>query len=167
MRPKMLLAVDGSELSNKAVEHVGNVVCQCKDFEITLLHVVDIPPSLREHEGSIDPDRERMIEKELADRRDEWLEERCNELEKTIFQPARQVLKNKGVTKDTASIHTKVAADVHSDVAFAIINEAKQGDYGILVIGRRGKSTLKEFLMGAVVHKVMHQQKNCAVWVVE
>jgi nucleotide-binding universal stress UspA family protein len=165
-----MLAVDGSELSNRAVEHVGDVFSQCSQcghLEITLLHVLDLPPSLREHQGAGDPDEERRLEEDLMARRQAWLEERRKELEETIFEPARRILKSKGISGERVKIRTKVAADAHSDEAYAIVNETRLGDHGILVLGRRGKSTLQEFIMGSVVHKVMHQAKNFAVWVVE
>jgi nucleotide-binding universal stress UspA family protein len=167
MTPDVLLAVDGSEKSNKAVDHVGDVVCKCGDFRITLMHVIDVPPAFREHPGSEDPDEERRLEAELKESKQQWMKDSQAELEKTIFGPARERLAAKGVTVDNVKIRTKVAADAHSDVAAAIVDEAKRGEYGIVAIGRRGKSTLKAFLMGTVVHKVVHQVEGCAVWVVE
>lgn len=163
----VLLAVDGSEKSNRAVDHVGDVVSKCGDFRVTLLHVIDVPPAFREHPGSEDPDEERRLEAELKESKQQWMKESQTELEKSIFGPAKERLAAKGVTMDNTRIRTKVAADAHSDVAAAIVDEAKRGDYGVVAIGRRGKSTLKTFLMGTVVHKVVHNVEGCAVWVVE
>jgi len=167
MKPKVLLAIDGSKMANRAVEHVGNVVCQCREFEITLLHVVDVPPSFLEHPGAGDPDEERRLEEELKDRKRQWMEETERRIDKEIFEPARKVLEAKGATKDAATLKTKVVGDSHADASFAIINEVKSGGYGILVLGRRGRSTFKEFMMGSVVHKAVHQVEGCTVWVVQ
>lgn len=167
MAPEILLAIDGSEMSNTAVDHVGDVVRGCTDFKITLLHVLDVPPALREHRGSEDPDEERRLEEELKDGKQQWMKESQKELEETLFGPAKKRLEAKGLTGDGGTIRTRVTADAHSDVAAAIVDEAKRGGYGVVVLGRRGKSTLKEFLMGAVVHKVVHNAESCAVWVVQ
>jgi nucleotide-binding universal stress UspA family protein len=163
----VLLAVDGSEKSNKAVDHVGDVVCNCGDFSVTLLHVIDVPPAFREHPGAEDPDEERRLEVELKESKQQWMKDSQAQLEKTIFGPAKERLTAKGITMDKTKIRTKIAADAHSDVAAAIVDEAKRGGYGVVAIGRRGKSTLKAFLMGTVVHKVVHNVEGCAVWVVE
>jgi nucleotide-binding universal stress UspA family protein len=166
MKREILLAIDGSSMSDRAVDHVGEVVGGCKGFGITLLHVLAVPPALREHSGSEDPDEERRLEEELKDSMQEWMREAHAELEKTLFNPARERLAAKGVTDEVAAVHTRVTADQHSDVADAIVQEAKRGQYVAVVLGRRGKSTLKDFLMGTVVHKVVHEVDNCAVWVV-
>jgi nucleotide-binding universal stress UspA family protein len=94
------------------------------------------------------------------------MKEGHTELEKSLFGPAKERLKAKGLTDEAATVRTKVAADAHSDIAAAIVDEAKRGDYAVVVLGRRGRSTLKDFLMGTVVHKVVHQVGDCAVWVV-
>lgn len=167
MAPEILLAIDGSKMSDRAVDHVGDVVRGCTDFKITLLHVLDVPPALREHPGAEDPDEERRLEEELKDTKQQWMKESEKKLEETLFGPAKKRLEAKGLTGKAATIRTRVTADPHSDVAAAIVEEAKRGDYSIVVVGRRGKSTLKEFLMGAVAHKVVHNVEGCAVWVVQ
>jgi nucleotide-binding universal stress UspA family protein len=43
----------------------------------------------------------------------------------------------------------------------------QQGDFGTLVIGRRGVSRAEEFLFGSVTTKVTHLAKDCTVWVVQ
>jgi nucleotide-binding universal stress UspA family protein len=167
MKLKVLLAVDGSKMSNRAVDHVGDVVCQCKEFEVTLFHVLDVPPALLEHPGAGDPDEERRLEEELKDNKRQWMDESRKRVEKEIFAPAKKVLMAKGATEEASALHVKVVGDSHADVSTAIVNEAKAAGYDILVLGRRGKSTLKEFMMGSVVHRVVHQVEGCAVWVVE
>jgi len=48
-KPKVLLAIDGSETSKKAVEYVGEILRGCQGCQITLYHVVEIPPMHLEH----------------------------------------------------------------------------------------------------------------------
>jgi nucleotide-binding universal stress UspA family protein len=43
----------------------------------------------------------------------------------------------------------------------------KNGGYKTVVMGRRGRSALKEFLLGSVSSKVVHHVEDCAVWIVE
>jgi nucleotide-binding universal stress UspA family protein len=52
-----------------------------------------------------------------------------------------------------------------SDTARDIINEAAD-DYDIIVMGRRGRSTLKEFILGSISQKVLHAVKDKSVLIV-
>jgi nucleotide-binding universal stress UspA family protein len=164
---KILLATDGSVASLRAAEHVGAIVSGCPGFEITLYHVCGVPPVLLEHGGSEDPAREEEIEEALQRDYETWFEAKRERCRKEIFEPAIQVLKLQGVDESVASIQKKVDPDAHPDVAWAIINEARNGDYGVVALGRRGLSPLKEFIMGSVSFKVVHHLRGCAVWMVE
>ena len=44
--------------------------------------------------------------------------------------------------------------------------EAQEGNYGTIVMGRRGLSKVHEFLMGRVTNKVLNRAEGFAVWIV-
>ncbi len=90
-----------------------------------------------------------------------------NQTEMEIFAPAKQILEERGIQGTLSTIETKVATHSHPDVALAIIEEAKVGGYGTIVLGKRGRSMIKEFLLGGVTCKVIHHIKGCTIWVVE
>ena len=50
------------------------------------------------------------------------------------------------------------------NVGKAILDEAKKGNYGTVVIGRRGAS--KAFFMGSVSRYVLDRISNRALWLV-
>jgi nucleotide-binding universal stress UspA family protein len=52
-----------------------------------------------------------------------------------------------------------------SDIARDIINEAEDG-YDMIVMGRRGRSALKEFILGSISQKVLHAVKDKSVLIV-
>jgi nucleotide-binding universal stress UspA family protein len=167
MKPRVLVAVDGSEMSKRAVRHVGNIICRCKEFEVTLYHVISVPPALLEQGGAENPDEERKLEEELRDAKQRWIMETSERINREIFSPAEEILGKTGEVEDVSVVKTKIEYDPHSDVAGTIVSETKNGGYDVVVLGRRGESTLKEFMMGSVVHKVVHQAEGCAVWVVQ
>ena len=51
-------------------------------------------------------------------------------------------------------------------IARDIINEASSG-YDVVVLGRRGLSGIKEFLLGSISQKVLHSAKNVSVLLVD
>jgi nucleotide-binding universal stress UspA family protein len=65
-----------------------------------------------------------------------------------------------------AKLSTKVA-DGSRDAASDILREAWSGDYGTIVLGRKGRSGVKEFFMGSTASKVLQNHASMAVWIVQ
>jgi nucleotide-binding universal stress UspA family protein len=156
----MLIAVDGSEASMRAVEHVANTACGCRGFELTLYHVVDLPPSLLEHGGG-EASARRVTEKHR-----QWSTQEEGRVERTIFAPAKQILRNGTAKEGKPIIRVLELAEAHPDVAQAILEEAHTGGYDVIVLGRGGHSGLKEILFGSVTAKVIHHLEDKTVWIV-
>ena len=72
-------------------------------------------------------------------------------------------MENVGIEGDRIS--TKIVTGVSSR-AKAVVEEAKNGGYSTIVVGRRGLSRVEEFFMGRVSKKVMQLAQEMAVWVV-
>lgn len=161
MSPKILLAVDGSDTSNRAVEYVGDMISGCKGIDLTIYHVLQMPPMLLES-GGTEESREQLLEET-----EKWEHEKRVQVEREIFAPARRVLKNKGVREGFTTVRTKLAEDAHPDVALDIIEEAKRGGYDTVVLGKRGISMLRDFMFGSVACKVIHHIEGCTIWIVE
>jgi nucleotide-binding universal stress UspA family protein len=46
------------------------------------------------------------------------------------------------------------------------VEEAQKNGFGTIVIGRRGLSKVRQFMMGRVSNKVLQLARDLAVWVV-
>jgi nucleotide-binding universal stress UspA family protein len=148
---KILLAVDASENSRKAVDHVASFAAYTRS-ELTLFHVVRSAAL-----GFVDDLvlRDEQIERQLS-------EEMERDLPR-MFRSYKDILEKAGVAADRIS--TK--AIMHSTSrAGDILKEAKEGVYGTIVMGRRGLSKVREFLMGRVSKKVLDRGEGFAVWIV-
>lgn len=166
MAAKILLAVDGSESSLRAVEHVGEVLAGSRGSEVTLCHVVRIPPRLLEHGGASLSDGG-LTPQETLEAQERWEADVRVRVEERVFGPAKRILKEKGVDADTAQIRANVAEDAHPDVALHLMRKAERNGFSAVVLGRRGRSALREFALGSVSSKVIHHIQNCAVWIVD
>jgi hypothetical protein len=63
---RILVAVDGSKDSTRAVKYVGQLLHTISGVTVTLFHVLNpLAPILREHGGSEDPVREEQLGKQL------------------------------------------------------------------------------------------------------
>lgn len=148
---KILLAVDSSENSRKAVDYVASFAAYTKT-ELTLFHVVRSAAL-----GFVDDLvlRDEQMERQL-------LEETERDIPR-MFRSYKDILEKAGVASDRIS--TK--ATLHSTSrAGDILKEAKEGGCGTIVMGRRGLSKVREFLMGRVTSKVLSRAEGFAVWIV-
>jgi nucleotide-binding universal stress UspA family protein len=166
MKPRILLAVDGSDAAMRAVAHVGEVLAGQDRGEVTLCHVVHVPPGILEHGGAEMSDRG-MAPQGMQAAQSEWGANVRVQVEEKIFGPAKRLLEEKGVDADTIQIGASVSEDAHPDVALHIIRKAERGGFSAVVLGRRGRSALREFALGSVTSKVIHHIEDCAVWVVD
>jgi nucleotide-binding universal stress UspA family protein len=90
------------------------------------------------------------------------LEERKKQLVNEALKQAREVLINAGFDKDRICLKVQVKK---RGIARDIIEEAHSG-YSIVVMGRRGLSEIKEFMLGSVSQKVIHSVKDISVLIV-
>ena len=164
MKPKILLALDGSEPSMKAAHYVANLLGNRTDVSVTLFHVLSpIPSSLLESSGYEIPST--LWEAEFKRRKASW-EQSQQAFESELFEQVREVFKGAGFRDE--QIQTKyVVRRSESDAAHEILKECEEGDYDTVVMGKRGLSRIRTFLTGRVTEKVVRHAKGRAVWVIE
>lgn len=157
---KILIAVDGSEGSLKAVDYVGHQYSGVEGLHITLLHVLPYVPTSFWDDGHILTRHERSARKEVIDT---WVRNQQLRVE-PIFQSATETLIRRGIDPD--QIETKGISD-STDVAESILEEARDGRYQTLVLGRHGSSPAKRLLIGSVTSRVINHGAGIAICVVE
>lgn len=164
MGHKILVAVDGSLASEHALEYAAKVVRDFDDGQLTIFHVGEpIPVSVMEYdklpgEGTW----EERLEAHRQDVDDYERQEAKGDAE--MFRYLKHRAEQLGLKSD--QIETKFVADVQN-VPTEIIMEAEQGGYEAICLGKHGRSSMKEQLIGSVSDRVMRHAKSCAVWVVE
>jgi nucleotide-binding universal stress UspA family protein len=144
---KVLLAADGSESSIRAAEHLSFMAAQSPDVRITLFHVV--------LEGSAPG---AFIVDGFTE---DFIMEEDRHYIRDFHARARRMFKDAGISEDRVEIKEVW----HSgNVGSAIVEEAKKGDYGTVVVGRRGVN--QAFFMGSVSKYVLNRTEGRALWVV-
>jgi len=145
---KILLAFDGSENAAGAVNFVGALLGGF-DYEVSLFHVIRSNGEGRPEHRHIFSSKEfaKVANKEMASS----LKAVQTELVKTGFKADK--------------VSTEIVTGAISR-AGAIADKAKQENFGTIVMGRRGHSSVLEFFVGRVTNKVIHLAKDRTVWVV-
>ena len=145
----IVIAVDGSENSRRAVVYVGGLIGGQKGFTVTLLHIIHAP---EEDFFSSAQERER------------WVMSGRKKVEKWLAD-YRNTLIAHGVDAEDVWIHA-IERDGHS-LARLILAEITFLKAGTLVLGRQGLSWKEELLFGSVSKQIVSHARNCTVWVVQ
>lgn len=146
---KILLAIDDSDSSWRALEYVGQMLNSFPGFQVTVTHVIDYPPDdYFENQKA----REEFIAEKQAKTRD-------------LLEKARDRLMAHGL--DPARIDLKAPVKSCPTMAGCLLEQQKKIDAGTIVVGRRGISRSEEFMFGSVSSKIIHYARHCTIWVVE
>ncbi len=148
---KIMLTTDGSESSLRTVDHVSFMLMGNPDVQITLFHVLPrIGDFCKVDFGDTSGDDvEDIIIKG---------DKRCVE---SFLSHAHRKFNESGFQKDQIKIKEVKAI---SNVGKAIMEEAETGNYGTVIVGRRGIS--KSFFMGSVSKYVLDRTSDRALWLV-
>jgi len=148
---EILMAIDGSEASLRAVDHVSLILSGNSDIRLTLLHVTSNARNYCEIDMEEQPDPE--LEKIVARGDKACIDQ--------FYPHAIKKFKDAGISEDQIQIET---VDGRRRVSKAILDFAQNGNYGTVVIGRRGAN--KSFFMGSVSRYLIDKISNRALWVV-
>ncbi|WNQ10956.1 universal stress protein [Paenibacillus aurantius] len=140
MYEKLLVPVDGSESSARALAHAVSLARSLPvPPELVVLHV---NPSFAMNEPPIGVNLEEAVEEEG----------------RRILEPAVAALKDAGIP------YRSLARN--GDPAEIILRLAREEECGLIVMGSRGNGLVKELLLGSVSHAVI-QQARCPVMIVK
>jgi len=153
MMEKILVAVDGSEHSQKALEYAIGLTGKF-DGKITVVNVYSIVvPQAQPIDGLSTPvmsGTSATIAAKIA--------ENAKLRGERVLAESEQFAKTRGVSVE------KVLRE--GDAVNEIVAEAKAGKFDLVVVGHRGMSKLKELFLGGVSEGVSHKAP-CPVLIVK
>ena len=162
MLHNVLVAVDGSRNSLRAVEYAGRVFAPNAEARLVLFHIL---PAISRM--NLEKEKVKAVDARKAERPDlaglYWRLEDEEKISK-FFGEATEVLMQAGVQPE--QIKSKFSVK-KGEIPKAILEEVELGHYETLVLGRRGLSRVREFFLGSVTTEVVREARGCAVCVVE
>ncbi|MDJ0914151.1 MAG: universal stress protein [Desulfobacterales bacterium] len=148
---KILVAVDGSENSIRAVEHISFMLMGNTNVKVTLLHVMSKASEFYDE----------CLDEEPSAELDDLVTSCDKKRIDQFYALAVKNLKDAGISENQIEIQT---LENRRRPGRAIIEVADKGNFGTVVIGRRGVN--KAFFTGSVSHYVISKVSSCVLWIV-
>jgi nucleotide-binding universal stress UspA family protein len=157
MAKKILVGVDESKNSMNAVKYVAQGME--KTGTVTLFSVLpDATAACGLDSPSLTPIFRKSRQAFCA------IEDTKKDSVKAFMEKAKQALIQGGFPSKNIAVKIRKKK---VGIARDILREAEQGKYTTLVIGRRGLSGIKQFLLGSVSNKIVQLAKKVSVIVVD
>ncbi len=157
MAQKILLALDNSESTLKAVRYVANN--QEPTTAVTMLSVLPDPTAACQLDGpSLSPILKENIKTFCT------IEGAKKSVVEGFREEAKKTLVRAGFPSKNIAIRIRKRK---VGIARDILKEAEQGKYDSVVIGRRSLSGVKQFMFGSVSNKVVKLVREVSVIVVD
>jgi nucleotide-binding universal stress UspA family protein len=145
----LLIAVDESDSSRRAVLYVADFLGGFPGFTVTLISIIPEP-----EEDFFNSDEEMNA----------WIKGKVDATNRMLAN-YKQVLMQSGFPEEKVRFRSCVGeAKSFSD---AILETRCDLTCCTVVVGRHHKTKTEEFLFGSTSSRLIHEAKNCAVWVVE
>ena len=145
----LLIAVDETESSRRAVLYVADFLGGFPGFSVTLLSIIPEP-----EEDFFDSEEDRVA----------WKRDKMATVNR-LLETYRQVLMQSGFP--AAKVRSRACVGEKNSLSEAILEMRCDLSCCTVVVGRHHKSKTEEFLFGSTSSKLVHDAKNCAIWVIE
>lgn len=162
----LLVAIDDSDASLKAVSYVGSMMGGRMDVTIYLWHMLSpLPPELLEFGGTENPVEELSKETEIHGRQEIWVRDQRRKAE-PLFEQARKTLARAGLP--AASIHCNHGACAHAqETVPGILDAAKANHCDTIVVGRHAFHGWHKLFGHHVSDQLASRCRDLTLWVVE
>lgn len=155
MGQKILIAFDDSENAMRAVDYVARSFSE--DNHVTLFSVLQDTAALCDmNSPELTPYFKSQQQAFCA------LEDKKKDLVSSALAKAAEVLRSAGFKEDNIAIK---AEPKKKGIARDIADEARNG-YDLVVLGRRGVSSIKDYFLGSISQKVMNLAQEASILIV-
>jgi nucleotide-binding universal stress UspA family protein len=139
--PKILVPVDGSDNSKRALEEAVSMA-KSKGASVTIVHVIDLPPTVY-------VESQKLLDQLMTRFREE----------------SARVLGEYKTIAEKQGARTEIVV-MEGDPAENIVRYATRKNFDMIVMGSRGLGRLKEMVLGSTSRKVLNGAK-CPVLIVK
>ncbi len=155
----VLVALVGAPISRRVMEHTVQHFGHLIDSKFTFFHVIPpIPPVYWDDTRIFDaPERQ-----EREEQKESWMQDYAERVEEFATE-GKEKLISAGIPAENIDFKVK---PTKKGMSGDILLELEQGNYGILVIGRKGSKEISPFRIGSIATKLLHNAQRCMVCLV-
>ncbi len=163
---KLLVVIDDSKASKRAVSYVAKLVGGRRGFEVCLAHPLPvIPPSLQEFGSAKNPDEGMKLQAELQAEQERWIVT-AEEKAQPALSRARAELRMAGLAAGAIEEQFCYPSSGRAR-GDEILELARKRKCRTVVIGSESLSWLKQLLGDDAVEELLRRGKGFTIWVVE
>jgi nucleotide-binding universal stress UspA family protein len=160
---RILVAVDGSASSRRTVAYAAEMFAGNPEFHVGLIHL-ELPPRMLEWGGSEDVEIEDEVSSERATAY-AVMEKNAIKEGRGLLQKLQGILAERKIDVAAQLIEFEEPLDAKS-IANHIVETAREGDYGTVVVGQHTFSGLKRLIGHHVGEQLVGNGKEVTIWVV-
>jgi nucleotide-binding universal stress UspA family protein len=144
----ILIGLVGAPVSQRVVDYTVRYFSHLRESKFTLFHVIPpVPPQFWAYEGTISLEDGHENHQKIVT----WLTEYTDKV-KEIADDAKKKLVKAGVPEQ--NVFFKIGPQ-KIGIARDMFAELEKGNYGVLVMGRRGFKDIKDFGLGSKANKLL------------
>lgn len=163
---KLLIVVDNSLASMRAVAYVAQILGGRRGFRVCLAHTLPSPPAaMMESGGAEDPQKEEWLEARLRASRHLW-ESAAKRKASGSLELAYANLRRAGFTRGEIEVRFCYPSD-RKNAPKEIMALARERGCHTIVVGRRSLSWLRRLLQTNPADEIVRLGKGFTTWVVE
>jgi nucleotide-binding universal stress UspA family protein len=162
----LLIAIDASEASDRAVAYVARMMQGQPGLRVLLCHVSSpMPPELLEFGGRENPGAEERTEAVLHGTQAAWLEQ-AKQAAQPVFARAQTRLRQAAIPE--SAVETRMATPVSGEALdTTILEAARQARCDTIVVGRTAFPWWQELVRSHLADTLLQQAKGCTLWIVQ
>jgi nucleotide-binding universal stress UspA family protein len=147
----VLVTLVGADISRRVMEYAVRYFAHLTESRFTLFHVIPpVPPQV--YISSYWDYTPTSNEQERLEKMAQWMNEYSDEAAK-IANEGREKLIRAGIPEQNVVIKFQAQ---QKGIARDILLELEEGNYGILVLGRKGFKDIDQFGLGSKANKLLH-----------
>lgn len=155
MKKRILVAVDDSSYSKKAVEYAAGIITTVPEATYTLFNVQPTISDYLAHEANIDTNARTALNDVIAKNEKESLE---------LLDQYKSLMTHKGIDEKSIDLVTQPKI---MGASKDILHFAKRQLMDAIVLGRRRVSKLEEAFVGSVSNVVLEHASVIPVWAID
>ena len=164
-RKRLLIAIDASESSMRAVRYVATITSGQRGFHCALLHILPpVPADIQDIAWIDDPRLMKKAQGAARAARTRWIE-KAEHAAQPLLAQAVSILRTAGFSEQEVETHCEPSFDV-DELVPQILKQARTHAYGTVVVGRETFPNFQELFHYHVGDHLIAKCQDLALWVV-